>query len=283
LKITSFDIICCPSCKTLLSLSAGGESEKVISGTLRCRQCSLNYSVEDGIPRFIKTAGLRGLNKGMARAYDRISLLYDSVPARAYLRRRFWPSYGETEARREVAAQLEIGDNSRVLETSIGTGDNAAFLTERSAGTELFGTDISIGMLKQCTKREPHAEVFLANAEQLPFLDESFEAVFHVGGINFFTDRAKAMAEMVRVGRAGSLIVIACETERAIQLNRHAIRLAFGKDLGGRMLEFSRRDILDSVPADVHDVVFSEIWEGNGYLLKFRKPAQRVLAIADTI
>jgi ubiquinone/menaquinone biosynthesis C-methylase UbiE len=141
---------------------------------------------------------------------------------------------------------------------------------------ELFGVDISFGMLKQCAarlnRRKAVIELFLANAEVLPFRDESFDAVFHVGGINFFTDKRKAMEEMVRVARAGTKIVISCETEKAIQANRHAIRLGFGTDLMKEMLDFSRRDVLNSVPGEVREVVFDEIWEGNGYLLTFRKP-----------
>lgn len=269
------DFLCCPSCKVPLSYEGETDREEIRRGALRCRKCLLDYPVENSIPRFIEPAHLQGVNRSLSRAYDRVSLLYDSVLTRAYLRRRFWPSPGEEAARKEVVAQLEIGPGSRVLETGVGTGDNVAYLRQ-IAGVELFGVDISIGMLKQCAgrlnKHKPGIELFLANAEELPFRDESFDAVFHVGGINFFTDKRKAMAEMVRVAKAGTKIVIACETEKAIQVNRHAIGIAFGKDLMTKMLDFSRSDVLNSVPKDVNAVVFDEIWEGNGYLLTFRKP-----------
>lgn len=276
MKAGSLNILCCPSCKAALSYEDETNREEIRRGALRCGKCCLDYPVEKGIPRFTKPSNLRGLNRRLARAYDRISFLYDSVFTRMYLRRRFWPPSGEEKARKEVVAQLKIGHDSRVLETGVGTGDNVNHLT-KVAGVELFGVDISTGMLKQCAgklnRRKPGIELFMANAEELPFRDESFDAVFHVGGINFFTDKRKAMAEMVRVARDGTKIVIACETEIAIRANRHAIRLGFGKDLAERMLQFSRRDVLNSVPGDVRDVVFGEIWEGNGYLLTFRKPA----------
>ena len=54
-------------------------------------------------------------------------------------------------------------------------------------------------------------DLFLGNAECLPFADESFDVVFHVGGINFFNDRAKAIREMIRVAKPGSKILIADE------------------------------------------------------------------------
>jgi ubiquinone/menaquinone biosynthesis C-methylase UbiE/uncharacterized protein YbaR (Trm112 family) len=274
-KIGSLHILCCPSCKASLSREEGTDREEIRHGALRCRKCLQYYPVENSIPRFIDPSTLQGMNRGLSRAYDRISLLYDSALTMAYLHRRFWPSSGEEAARKEVAAQLEIAPGSKVLETGVGTGDNAVCLM-RVAGLELFGVDISIGMLKRCAgklnKHKPRIELFLANAEELPFWDESFDAVFHVGGINFFADKKKAMAEMVRVARAGTKIVIACETEKAIQMNKHAIRLGFGKELAKEMFTFSRSDVLNSLPRDVSDVRTDEIWEGNGYLLTFRKP-----------
>jgi SAM-dependent methyltransferase len=50
----------------------------------------------------------------------------------------------------------------------------------------------------------------------LPFRDAIFDCVFHVGGINFFSDKARAIAEMVRVARPGTKIVIVDETEKVV-------------------------------------------------------------------
>ena len=41
------------------------------------------------------------------------------------------------------------------------------------------------------------AELFLGNAECLPFKDEIFDAVFHVGRVNFFNDRAQRALDLV--------------------------------------------------------------------------------------
>jgi len=48
----------------------------------------------------------------------------------------------------------------------------------------------------------------------LLFVDGIFDVVFRVGGINFFNDKARAIAEMIRVARPGTKIVIVDESGR---------------------------------------------------------------------
>lgn len=49
--------------------------------------------------------------------------------------------------------------------------------------------------------------LFMGAAEHLPFRDEAFEVVFHFGGINFFSDKAAAIREMLRVAKPGCKFV----------------------------------------------------------------------------
>ena len=55
------------------------------------------------------------------------------------------------------------------------------------------------------------------NAEDLPFADNMFDVVFHVGGINFFSDQQKAINEMLRVAKPSTKIMIADEITDFIQ------------------------------------------------------------------
>lgn len=100
----------------------------------------------------------------------------------------------------------------------MGTGANLRCL-RRSATT--FALDISWGMLARCqenlSKWQLEAELFLGNAEELPFCDESFDVVYHVGGINAFNDRARALAEMVRVARSGARFLVVDETAKLLE------------------------------------------------------------------
>jgi ubiquinone/menaquinone biosynthesis C-methylase UbiE len=277
MRYDSLELLSCPACKGALSCEGEFKNGVIREGHLYCRRCNQGYPVEKSIPRFVTPEKLRGLNKGFERAYHRLSSVYDSAFTRAYLLRSFWPSSGEEKARMEVIERLEVRKDSRVVETGIGTGDNLPHLVRHAPGIQVYGLDMSAGMLAQCVRNMKkwrcEADLFLGNAEALPFRDESFDAVLHVGGINFFAEKRKAVEEMVRVAKPGARIVIACETEKAIKSNRIGIRLVFGKRLMEKMVEFRHKDMRTLIPENMSGIRFEQIWEGNGYLLEFRKPS----------
>jgi ubiquinone/menaquinone biosynthesis C-methylase UbiE len=62
---------------------------------------------------------------------------------------------------------------------------------------------------------------------------ESFDGVFHVGGINFFNNKEAAMAEMIRVAKPGARILIADETEKGARGCEKFIS-GFRQSFGGR-------------------------------------------------
>ena len=111
------------------------------------------------------------------------------------------------------------------------------------------------------------ADLFLGNAESLPFADESFDVVFHVGGINFFNDRAKAIREMIRVAKPGSLLLISDETEKHV---KEVYERQPGSGWKNRKAPVSAP--IDLLPPEVEDVHLEELRGGDTYLLTFRKP-----------
>ena len=50
---------------------------------------------------------------------------------------------------------------------------------------EIVSIDLSLNMLQQCRKQHAsdRIELIQANAQNLPFADESFDALFHFGGV----------------------------------------------------------------------------------------------------
>jgi SAM-dependent methyltransferase len=49
-------------------------------------------------------------------------------------------------------------------------------------------------------------EFFEGNAAHLPFAEAYFDAAYHFGGLNFFSDKKRAIAEMTRVVRRGGKV-----------------------------------------------------------------------------
>lgn len=280
MKCDSLELLQCPVCKLELFFEGRTGNGVIREGSLYCGRCDHDYPIEGGIPRFIAPKDLVGSNRKFERIYNWMSHLYDSdffVASR--VRRRFWPA-GEEKARREIVEKLEINDDSKVLETGIGTGGNVPYVSSYAHHVEVYGLDISVGMLKQCVKNlerwKLEADLFLGNSEELPFRDECFDVVFHLGGINFFSEKRKAIEEMIRVAKSGIRIVIADETEKITGgggiLRKPGMRLVYGRRLAEEISTFRSKDMVKLVPEDMSDVVFDYIWEGNGYLLQFRKP-----------
>lgn len=111
-----------------------------------------------------------------------------------------------------------------------------------------------------------------------PPTPQSFDVVFHVGGINFFNDRGKAIREMIRVAKAGSKILIADETEEHMtdMYERGPITNRFFKD---------RKEPVappfDLVPPEMeekHLELLKPMGENRFYVLTFRKPARQRFA-----
>jgi ubiquinone/menaquinone biosynthesis C-methylase UbiE len=207
--------LCCPICHDDLKLTAPDTSDDVVSsGILECDLCNKAYKIRNGIPDFLLPEMLNEQDKKWMFAYDRMALSYDIIMS--YLAPSF--SIGlEPFERRSWVKRLQIGKGARVLDISTGTGRNLPFINSQIGSQgKLVAMDISNGMLayakmKIDRKKWKNVELQRANASYLPYKENSFDAVIHVGGINTFGDKRKALSEMVRVTKHNSKIVIVDE------------------------------------------------------------------------
>jgi ubiquinone/menaquinone biosynthesis C-methylase UbiE len=165
---------------------------------------------------------------------------------------------------------LEIKPGDSVLETSVGTGLNYQLLPR---DIKRFGLDLSAEMLANCQTNlrrwDMDAELFQGNAERLPFADNSMDVVYHAGGINFFNDKARAIREMIRVAKPGSLLLIADETEKHVKDAYQNMPITSGYFKDGQGNASAPADL---VPPDMLDVHVESVWDGRFYALTFRKP-----------
>lgn len=160
-----------------------------------------------GLPR--AAAWRRDPNRLFRALYDFIAPIYDSWVGERRQRVNGW--------RRLVVEMLELKLGDQVLEVSVGTGANLPFICEKIGSSgRIYGLDLSDGMLAQAGDKLPDlscpVELRQGLAEDLPYPDYSFDAVLHLGGVNFFTDRRRALKEMARVAKAGANIVVSDET-----------------------------------------------------------------------
>jgi ubiquinone/menaquinone biosynthesis C-methylase UbiE len=242
-----------------LKLVAKNSSERLISPS------GEQFPIRKGIPAFLKPQDLTGANLKYNHLYELIGGFYDDIQ-RVFLALK---GYDRNAYFRSYMNLLEVKPGDAVLETSVGTGLNFKYLPR---GVKLFGLDISPEMLLNCRTNlrrwKLEADLFLCNAESLPFADSSFDAVFHVGGINFFNDRAAAIREMIRVAKPGTLLLIADETEKHV---KEVFEKAPGGLYKGRKEPVSAP--IDLVPPEMQEIHLEELRDGQFYALTFRKPA----------
>jgi len=267
MKNSTLDLLACPACHELLKFT-GKAGSTLLSGTLSCSACEIVYPIENGIPHFIQPEQLTSFNRRFARAYDWTSWGYRAFSkiAFAYIGMR------EETGRREITDRLEP-HGGKVLEVSIGPGVNLPYLMNRPDVGEVFGLDISLGQLRNCqryaAKKGWGVDLILGNGEQLPFKDEAFEGVFHVGGINFFNDKQSAINEMIRVAKSGTRILIADETERGAQGYEKFIP-GFKNSFNGKRNKIAAP--IELVPKEMLEARVFEAWKGWFYCVEFHKP-----------
>lgn len=253
-------VLCCPCCRGALSAGSPEGEGGCGKPELYCKGCGRRYAEMEGLIDFNHRPG----QKEFSRRFRIMRSLYASIytPATNLM---FIPCGGPSKARLEVLERLELSPGATVLETGIGTGDNLPYLSRMANGMKYYGVDNQERMLRVCQKNlrswSMVAQLYVANAESLPFKDRSFDVVFHLGAINIFSDPAAAIMEMARVARPGSRIVIADESEKAAR---------YFNVFTGRKEKVVPP--LHLVPPGMEDTRLHTIWKGYGYLIEFRLP-----------
>jgi ubiquinone/menaquinone biosynthesis C-methylase UbiE len=205
-------------------------------------------------------------NKKYQELYDRIAIGYDF----AQKLWGWWRCINPSDMRRHFLKDLVVRPGNLVLEVSVGTGANIWLLPESA---QYYGLDISWKMLKRCQrtaqKLKRDIELVFGSGEHLPFRDETFDSVFHVGGINFFNDKALAIREMIRVAKPGTRIVIADEEEQVV-------RESYARNPFTRKYFQNRDEAVTApvqlVPSEMRDLNLASALEGKLYVLSFTKP-----------
>lgn len=224
----------------------------------------MRWPDEDGFPKLFRERDVHASDRFMRLFYNGLPALHDPLTRHVlpWLQR----DCDEPAMRRQMLAELELeslaevprGAPVHILEIGIGAGANLPFVAEcLPSGLDVvyWGLDLSRGMLAQCRKRLPYSSLdvrlSLGDAHRLPFPDGCFDRVFHIGAIASYGQPQRALAEMGRVARRATPIVVVDEQLDPRRRNSLRDRLAF------RLLTFYDRKPrcpVDKLPHTASDI-----------------------------
>jgi SAM-dependent methyltransferase len=113
----------------------------------------------------------------------------------------------------EVVAQLRTHYSLRIADIACGTGILADRIKRELHPAEVYGVDMSEGMLNQARTRSTDVQWLRGPAEQLPFNDAALDAVVTTSAFHFF-DQPAALHEFHRVLSSGGQVAVSTLSSR---------------------------------------------------------------------
>ena len=179
-----------------------------------------------------------------------------------------------------------VGDGKRILDVGCGVGGLALALVRRASISDYIGLDCQPEAVSAATSRageHPKVRFVEGDAYALPFSAQSFDTCLALLVLNFLSDPARAVGEMVRVVRPGGLLAAAVwdfsgglpthrmfyDTAAAIDPGAEKLRQGFARPLQrrGELAALWRRFALEGVeekPVTVwmEFTNFADYWKG---------------------
>lgn len=147
-----------------------------------------------------------GKKEQVAQMFDNISGNYDGLNRVI--------SFGiDVSWRKKVLKMVAAKNPSTILDIATGTGDLAILMSQTGA-EKITGLDISDGMLEVGRKKikeknlQNKIEMVLGDSENIPYPDNSFDAITVAFGVRNFETLEKGLAEILRVLKPNGIFVI---------------------------------------------------------------------------
>ncbi|RKQ37117.1 ubiquinone/menaquinone biosynthesis methyltransferase [Kocuria tytonis] len=135
--------------------------------------------------------------------FNRINASYDRINGLMTLG-------GHARWCREVARLAQVPPGGRLLDIATGTGVIALAARRREPRAEIVGVDFSENMLAEA-RTKPGADGItweFADAHELRYADESFDAVTHGYLLRNVSDVPRVLSEQLRVLKPGGRVVV---------------------------------------------------------------------------
>jgi ubiquinone/menaquinone biosynthesis C-methylase UbiE len=146
----------------------------------------------------------RGLNDAVTRMWSFLAPAYDHARLQRFVYR---PPHDE------VIAQLRAHGSRKIADIACGTGILSDRIERELHPDEIYGVDMSDGMLSQARARSDRVHWLRGPAEQLPFADGALDAVVTTSAFHFFNQPA-ALREFHRVLAPGGLVAVSAMSKR---------------------------------------------------------------------
>lgn len=141
-----------------------------------------------------------------------VRAMFDRIAPRYDLLNRAMTAGLDGRWRQTAAALADVAAGDRALDVCTGTGDLAFALADRvTASGEVVGVDFAERMLDRARAKaagRAGLRFEAADALDLPFPDDAFDAATVAFGIRNVDDLDRGIAEMARVVRPGGRVVI---------------------------------------------------------------------------
>ena len=220
MRLNMFGKFKCPDCGChLLTVNTTETIEDdVIHGEIRCSQCSAAFAIRQGIPILMPTSfyneskipqapELSRQKVDQIAHFDHIGLTELEI-CRPHGLGKIYNYLIEKKIQTVLSLWGQSLKYKQVIDICCGSGMDMEYLYR--AGANVLGVDISFGALLGAQERARRYgldyDLLVADSENLPLVDHSFDAAFVHDGLHHLENPEKGFMEMARIAHDGVLI-----------------------------------------------------------------------------
>ena len=145
---------------------------------------------------------------------DEVEQMFDNISHRYDFLNRLLSVGIDVSWRKKVVKMITETQPKAILDVATGTGDLAIALAKKNPQAKITGFDLSNGMLEHGRVKvveknlSDQIEMIQGDAENMPFEDNSFDAITVAFGVRNFENLEKGLKEIHRVLKPGGKFVI---------------------------------------------------------------------------
>ncbi len=145
---------------------------------------------------------------------DEVEQMFDNISHRYDFLNRLLSVGIDVSWRKKVVKMVTETEPKTILDVATGTGDLAIALAKKNPQAKITGFDLSNGMLEHGRVKvaeknlSDQIEMIQGDAENMPFEDNTFDAITVAFGVRNFETLEKGLKEIHRVLKPGGKFVI---------------------------------------------------------------------------